>query len=333
MKFPSTLKVLVSIFIISLPFSSRAQMERISVKENEFVDEAGEVFIFRGYSSSDPDKLAKQGSWNLAYFQEMKRWGSNVIRFPIHPRAWRERGKENYLTLLDQGVAWAAANDMYVIMDWHSIGNLLTGLFQHEMYDTDVKETFNFWKTIAERYGKNPTVAFYELYNEPTTGSNRFGRLHWNDWKSAMEELIIVVRANGGEGIPLVAGFNWAYDLTPISEQPIEAEGIAYVSHPYPQKRKKPWRDKWTVDWGFVKEKYPIILTEIGYCRKDDPGAHIPVISDHSYGEAISAYVDNKNISYIVWVFDKNWSPQLFTDDQFTPSYQGAFWKKKLNSY
>ena len=306
---------------------------RINVSGNEFVDESGRVIVFRGYSSSDPDKLETEKKWNKSYFAELKNWGANIVRFPIHPKAWRERGKENYLNLLDDGIKWAAEHGLYVIIDWHSIGNLKTGLYLADMYYTDENETFNFWKIIAERYGKNPTVAFYELFNEPTTYENRFGRLSWDEWKPLMEEIIIVVRANGGEGIPLVAGFNWAYDLTPVKYRPVEAEGIAYVSHPYPQKREKPWEEKWTADWGFVKENYPVILTEMGYCGPNDPGAHVPVISDESYGIAITDYCDQRNISYVVWVFDSRWSPRLYIDDKFTPSHNGEFFKQKLNSY
>ena len=91
-----------------------------------------------------------------------------------------------------------------------------------------------------------------------------------------------------------MAGFNWAYDLTPVAKEPVNADGIAYVSHPYPMKREKPWEPKWTADWGFVAEKYPVILTEIGFCGADEKGAHVPVISDESYGDAITKYCAEK---------------------------------------
>tara|TARA_R110000765_G_scaffold234289_2_gene337322 strand:- start:1384 stop:1998 length:615 start_codon:yes stop_codon:yes gene_type:complete len=201
------------------------------------------------------------------------------------------------------------------------------------MYDTTLKQTYDFWRTIAETYGKNSTVAFYELFNEPTTYNNTLGTATWEEWKKLNEEMITIIRANGGEGIPMVAGFNWAYDLTPIIENPINAEGIAYVSHPYPQKREKPWEAQWTADWGFVKEKYPLILTEIGFSGPEDPGAHIPVISDESYGDAITNYADDNEISYVVWVFDPEWAPRLFTNWNYTPSRHGKYFKKKLQSY
>ncbi len=149
-----------------------------------------------------------------------------------------------YLHLLDKGVKWATERDMYVIIDWHSIGNLKNEMYQHDMYETTQKETFEFWRTIAKHYKNNPTVAFHELFNEPTLYNGELGTCSWEEWKTLNEEMITIIRANGGKGIPLVAGFNWAYDLSEIAKNPINATGIAYVSHPYPQKREKPWEEK-----------------------------------------------------------------------------------------
>ncbi|HMG88894.1 MAG TPA: cellulase family glycosylhydrolase, partial [Chryseolinea sp.] len=168
------------------------------------------------------------------------------------------------------------------------------------------------------------------LFNEPTVYNGQLGICTWSEWRAINEEMITIVRANGAKAIPLVAGFNWAYDLTPVANDPIKAEGIAYVSHPYPMKRSKPWEKQWTDDWGFVSEKYPLILTEIGFCGPDDRGAHVPVISDESYGDAITKYCSDRGISYTVWVFDPSWSPMLFTDWNFTPSRQGRYFKAAL---
>ena len=181
------------------------------------------------------------------------------------------------------------------------------------------------------KYKGDNTVAFYELFNEPTVYNGQLGTCSWDEWKVINEEMITIIRANGGSGIPLVAGFNWAYDLVGPATNPINAEGIGYVSHPYPMKREKPWEEKWTQDWGFLKNKYPVILTEIGFCGPEDPGAHIPVISDESYGDAITTYCDKNDISWVVWVFDPEWAPALFRDWKFTPTRQGIYFKKALN--
>ena len=328
------MKTPLLILLLSLVSMLSAQgLSRISVQGNQFVDQEGNKVVLRGLNTSDPDKLEKDGHWNQSYFAEMAEWGATVVRFPIHPPRVRERGQEAYFQLLDQGIEWAGQLGMYVILDWHSIGNLRSQLFQHEIYETDLKETYEFWRAVAKRYGNNPTVAFYELFNEPTTFLGQLGLCSWEQWKAIMEEIIVIIRANGGQGVPLVAGFNWAYDLSPVRFQPIAAEGIAYVSHPYPQKRSAPWLEEWTADWGFVKDQYPVILTEIGFVKEEEEGAHIPVIGDETYGDAITNYCDERDISYVAWVFDPEWDPGLFSDWEYTPTRQGRYFKARLQAY
>ena len=128
---------------------------------------------------------------------------------------------------------------------------------------------------MAKHYRGNNTVAFFELFNEPTTNPN-LGTCTWPEWKSVLEQIIKTIRANGGTAVPLVAGFNFGYDLTPVARDPIDAEGIGYVAHPYPMKAKQPWAANWTHDWGFVSDKYPMILTEIGFLPPGEPDGYNP---------------------------------------------------------
>ena len=330
MKVSATILFLLLLFFSITAVHAQETLGRISVKGNKFVTPDGKPIVFKGLDTSDPNKLEKEGHWNKEYFQEMKNWGANIVRFPVHPASWRERGQENYIKLLDQGVAWATELGLYVIIDWHSIGNLRTEMYQRDIYETTQKETFEFWRTMAKQYKDNTTVAFFELFNEPTVYGGQLGTCTWSQWKELVEEMIGIIRAHGATTVPLVAGFNWAYDLKPVATDPINAEGIGYVSHPYPMKRPKPWEAQWTADWGFVADKYPLILTEIGFCGPDDRGAHQPVIGDESYGDAITQYCAAKGISYTVWVFDPQWSPMLFTDWNYTPSRQGKYFKKAL---
>jgi aryl-phospho-beta-D-glucosidase BglC (GH1 family) len=290
----------------------------------------GKTIYLKGLNASDPEKLFRENHWNKEYLGAMKSWGANVVRFPVHPSAWRKLGKKQYLDLLDQGVRMASELGLYVIIDWHSIGNLRTEQYQSANYFTTRQETLDFWKTIASHYKGNTTVALYELFNEPTTMNGKLGECSWPQWKQLVEEMIAVIRENGSQAIPLVAGFNWAYDLTQVEKDPVSAPGVAYVSHPYPMKREKPWEAKWTADWGFVAKKYPVVLTEIGFCGPDEKGAHVPVISDESYGDAITRYCEENGISYVVWVFDPQWAPMLIKDWQFTPTRQGQYFKGAL---
>lgn len=335
MKSTSLLIVLLAVVIFSAASQSFGQndnhkMPFIRVEGNHFVDENDSVFVFRGVSFSDPDRLAKVGHWNKAYFEAAKNWNANVVRFPVHPSAWRERGEDEYVKLLDQGIQWAAELGLYVIIDWHSIGNLRTELFQHPMYNTTKTETFRFWKTIAERYKNNPVVAFYELFNEPTHYNGTLGQLSWEQLKELMEEIIYIIYSHDESVIPLVGGLNWAYDLSPIRFAPIGFPGVAYVTHPYPQKRSAPWEEKWEQDWGFVADKYPIVATEFGFMSAEERGSHIPVVGDETYGETIINYFNKKGISWTAWVFDPGWYPQLIENWNFEPTRQGKFFRDKL---
>ena len=318
------------IFLFAITVAESQTIQRIQVKGNKFVNEKGDSLVFRGLNTSDPDKLTNDGHWNKEYFTEIKNWGSNIVRFPVHPPAWRRRGQQEYMRILDQGIAWAKELGIYVIIDWHSIGNLRNEMYQADIYETTQKETFEFWRTMAKKYKDQPTVAFFELFNEPTVYNGQLGTCTWAQWKELNEEMITIIRAHGCKAIPLIAGFNWAYDLTEAAANPVNKEGVGYVSHPYPMKRNKPWEAQWTKDWGMMADKYPLILTEIGFCGADDVGAHIPVISDESYGDAITKYTAEKGISYLVWVFDQQWAPRLFDDWKFTPSRQGRYFKKAL---
>jgi endoglucanase len=70
--------------------------------------------------------------------------------------------------------------------------------------------------------------------------------------------LIYIIYAHDKKEVPLIAGFNWAYDLRPIQQNPIDRQGIAYTVHPYPQKAKPMVKSKenyfalWDQLWGFT---------------------------------------------------------------------------------
>jgi hypothetical protein len=307
-----------------VPNPNAKKLPLISVRGNKFVDPQGNPVLFRGVSIADPDKIEQQGHWNKDLFVKVSQMGAHVVRIPVHPVAWRERTPREYLVLLDQAVDWCADLGMYVDIDWHSIGNLETGLFQDPMYDTSMQETFRFWRTIAMHFAGNNTAAFYELFNEPTTLSNKLGPVSWDEWKRTNEDLIALVRAFDASKIPLVAGFDWAYDLTPLRQSPIAAEGIGYVTHPYPMKRPKPWEPKWEEDFGFAAERYPIIATEIGFGGKAST-------LEGGYGPAIVKYLEGKGISWIAWDFDPEWGPQLIKSWDFTYTDSGEFFHQAMS--
>lgn len=322
----------------SFDIASLKEQDVISVKGNKFVDESGKVFEFIGMNIAAPDKLVHQNQWNKGLFEELKDWGVNTIRIPVHPIGWRQTGIDEFLTLLDQAVVWANALDIYLIIDWHSIGYLPDGLFQHPMYETDEQETLTFWQIISARYANVPTVAVYEIFNEPTDMGGRAGTADWQEWKAFNEKVIDVIYAHDKSVIPLVAGFNWAYELPHVVDSPIERPGVAYAVHPYPQKEKPSVRNKdtlfplWEKSWGHVAQHYPMIATELGWVSADGYGAHIPVIDDGSYGPLIIEFMQSRGISWTAWCFDPHWSPTMIKNWDFEPTQQGAFFKHVMQT-
>jgi endoglucanase len=296
----------------------------IKVKGNSFVDESGKAIVFKGLSISDPDKLVKDGRWSKKHFEVIKSWGANLVRIPVIQVSVRQRGIEEYIRILDEAVTWCSELGIYVIIDWHSIGNLHMEILAHDMMNTTKKETFNFWATISEHYKDIPTVAFYEIFNEPTLNDGKYGSCTWDEWKTLMEKAIDLIYAHNKNVIPLVAGFNWAYDLTPVRDNPINREGIAYVTHPYPGKRDIPREPKWEEDFGFVADKYPVIATEIGFMK---PSNDKTLLDDGVYGPTLMNYFNIKGISWVVWVFDPVWVPQMIKNWDYEPTEQGKFFR------
>jgi hypothetical protein len=311
----------------------------ISVKGNRFVDPEGNTVLFRGLAISDPDKLEMQGHWSKEHFIKVKEMGTRLVRIPIHPVAWRERTPAEYIKLLDQAVGWCTELEMYVMLDWHSIGNLETEVFQDPMYETTQQETYNFWRMMARHFAGHNSVAFFELFNEPTTYRDQLGPVSWSDWKKIVESEITMIRAANPQVIPVVAGFDWAYDLTPVRLAPIAAERIAYSVHPYANKRPQPWAPKWELDFGFVAEKYPVIATEFGgFSKPLPPNGEMPAAPptgsgarNATYGPEIIKYLEGKGISWTVWCFDPTWGPTLIKNWDYELSPSGEFAKAAMH--
>jgi hypothetical protein len=299
----------------------------LKVEANKFVNSNSDTILFRGLSISDPDKIERQGHWNKSHFEKVKEMGTMIVRIPVHPVAWRERTPERYLKLLDQAVEWCTDLGMYVIIDWHSIGNLGMELFQNPMYNTSKQETYQFWRTIAQHFSGNNTVAFYEIFNEPTIYRGQLGTITWSEWKKINEDIINLIRSFDTETIPLVAGFDWAYDLTPLHDDPVNAEGIGYVTHPYEFKRSQPWEPKWEENFGFAADKYPVVATEFGFGLR--PGQ---IINAEHYSYRIINYLEGKGISWVCWVYDPEWGPNMLKSwDTYELTESGKFFKKAMH--
>lgn len=121
------------------------------------------------------------------FYEKIFSLGGNVIRIPVHPEYYVK--DEYYMwRYLDSIVEWAGKNGFYVIIDWHCIGNPITGSGENvsAIQNDIIGKSKEFWKLTAAHYKDVPNV-IYEIYNEPTN-------INGTEWGKVANDLVDVVR-------------------------------------------------------------------------------------------------------------------------------------------
>jgi len=123
-------------------------------------------------------QAAFRNAWiNEGDFERLHAAGFNCVRLPFLAGLVSEPGGLHWL---DQAVAWAGQNQMYVILDLHGApggqsdqghtGQADVNAFFRD--PANITQTEAVWTQIARRYRSNPTVAGYDMLNEPTGTPN-----------------------------------------------------------------------------------------------------------------------------------------------------------------
>ncbi len=312
-------------------------LDRLRVEGNHFTDSQGRSVVLKGLNLGYPEVLRGQGRWNGDYFREAASWGCRLIRLPIDPGTYRRLGKDECLALVGQALDWCRKYGMYLMVDWHTCGNPASGVFQEpweESFRTTFPEMKEFWAAMAERFKNEPTMAFYEIFNEPVAMEWRGGSLTWPQWRDMADEVIDAIYAHNPKAIPVVGGLNWAYDLGGAGKEPLRHKGVAYACHPYPGRVAQPWEQNWERDFGFLAKDHPVMLTEFGF-DPDDKTCPAVYKAGTDYGKRILDFAKARGMSWTAFIFynGAGWPMPLFKDwDHFTPTESGAFFKERLES-
>jgi endoglucanase len=198
------------------------------------VDASGRRVTLSGLSLGSIRDLKAHGQWGEAYFEKAAEWCAKLVRMPVNPPSYKTN-PELTLADLDDAARWCEKLGLYLVVDYHIIGNVPEDLFLYGHFNGSTWEALHdFWEVVGARFADNPTVAFAEIYNEPAAVAHLGGQWAPEDWKTQADEIIAILREHAPEMIPLVGGLNYAYDFSWFEDHPLEDENIALAVHPYP---------------------------------------------------------------------------------------------------
>lgn len=260
--------------------SSQKFFGQLKVTHTQLTDLSGSPVVLRGVS------FGWHNWWPRFYNESAVKWlkedwNVNVVRasMGIDPEGAYLDNPDFALEKMKAVIDAAIAEDLYVIIDWHS----------HELYLDQAKEFFG---EMARIYGSHPHV-IYELFNEPDHES-------WEEVKAYSEELIAVIRKHDPDNLILVGSPTWSQDVHLAAQNPIRnQQNIMYVLHFYAATHKDYLRNRADAA---MKTGLPIFVSE---CAGMEASGDGPI--DQASWNAWLTWMENKKISWIAWsVADKN---------------------------
>jgi endoglucanase len=287
------------------------------------VNADGAIVRLKGVMIPDPVKVAGEGRYARNLFEALRATGANAVRIPVHPQHWAQNS--DYVRRhLDPAVKWAGDLGMYVILDWHSIGNVRTGYAPQvpELYCHTEAMTVEFWERIAAHFKDAPHVLF-EIFNEPQNISAA-------DWRRCANRLTRVIRAQQARQMIIVGGLEYGRELDWVLREPVAGGNVAYASHIFPSHA----RSGWDHDFGSVAARYPVVITEWGFIdRKQTTRPADAYLSGDvaTYGEPLMSYLAERGVGWVACWYDAEWQPAMLLPGGSGQTTWGKFAAQELS--
>ncbi len=179
----------------------------------------------------------------------------------------------------------AIANDIYVIVDWHS----------HDA-ENYTSQAVTFFGEIAKEYGHNDHI-IYEIYNEPVNQS-------WSTIKTYAETVIEAIRKEDPDNLIIVGTGFYSQEVNEVKDSPISDPNVAYTLHFYAGTHGQFLRER---AGQAMKDGTPLFVTEWGTVSADGNGG-----VNNSETENWIQFMQDNYISHANWaVGDKNESSSI----------------------
>lgn len=265
----------------------------LSVDGASLVDQNGEPYQLYGMSTHGiawfPQFVNKDAFRTLR-----DDWNTNCIRLAMYSgenNGYCTGGnKEDLKNLIHNGVSYATELGMYVIIDWHVLGDQDPNVYK--------SEAIAFFEEMSSAYADYTNV-IYEICNEPN------GYATWDSVKSYAEEVIPVIRENDSDAVILVGTPTWSQNIDQAAANPLDFDNIMYTFHFYAGTHKDSLRERLDT---CVSNGLPVFVSEFGICDASGNGS-----LDYDSAAKWMDLIEEYHISFCMWnLANKNESSSVF---------------------
>jgi len=261
----------------------------LSVRGTSIVDESGRLVLLRGvnypgYENSDPYSRPRLHS--EADYARFARMGFNVVRLPIswarlEPRAGSFAN--SYLTsYVNRDIRWAKKYGLYIVLDMHQyywayrfggVGVPDWAVRQYPRTESGMRQAISefwvnnalqdhlikVWTEIARIYAKEPTIAGYDILNEPWIYTSVIPYLNATYIDAFYMKVVKSIRTVDPNHIIFLEPANMNTFKFPLKENIVWSPHfypLAFASHYLPEDFKRLEAD--------LAAKYRIFVVELG---------------------------------------------------------------------
>ena len=222
-------------------------VRRLHVENCRIKDENGKTVQLTGMSSHG--LLWYPEYTNANAMQTLKSYGANTFRIAAYSDdtgGGYVQKRDETLQLVYMAVENAISMDMYVIIDWHVLGdaNPLVNLGSASA----------FFEEISSHYGDCPNI-LYEICNEPNGGTI------WDEIYSYADQVIPIIRSHAPNAIVIVGTPEYSYAVEQVFDRPLDYDNVMYSFHFYAGQFDEHYIDLFN---SCEKKGIPLFVTEWG---------------------------------------------------------------------
>lgn len=268
---------------------------KLSLTGTVITDQNGAIYQLHGVSTHGiawfPQYVTKDTFRTLR-----DEWGVDCIRLAMYSGenagycVGDDAHREELKQLIIKGVDAATDLGMYVIIDWHVLGDCDPNKY--------ADQAMLFFDEMTDRYANYGNV-LYEICNEPNGG------VTWSQVRSYAERVLPVIRANSPDSIVIVGTPTWSQDVDQAAANPLTGYGnVMYALHFYADTHRDSLRQKMT---SALQSGLPIFVSEFGITDASGNGA-----VNTAEADKWMSLLNDYGVSFCIWsLCNKNESSAL----------------------